>query len=159
MSRILDTDRAVRGNAGPTGRRVRPVLLATLSVRFERHAEEIAIVSALESGAKLILANMLQLPPYPLTFMLAREYTTLPHEEDRDEVRRTAQRAAAVGVETELLRVSTPRPVRALLELVRELDAGLLVFGPDRTRISRWQLRRAVRAVRREAGCLVWIAD
>jgi len=37
-----------------------------------------AIDSALETGAKLIVANMLVLPPYPLTFMLAPEFATLP---------------------------------------------------------------------------------
>ena len=39
---------------------------------------------------------------------------TLPHEEDLDAVRATADRAAALGVRTQLLRISTPRPVQAL---------------------------------------------
>jgi hypothetical protein len=49
------------------GRARRPVILATLSVRIDAHAERIAFASALESGAKLILANMFELHPYPLT--------------------------------------------------------------------------------------------
>ena len=117
-----------------------------------------AIDSALDSGAKLILANMLALPPYPLTVMLAREYATLPHEEDLEAVRATAARFAALGIPTELLRVSSPRPVTALIELAHDREAGLLVFGPDRSRISGRRFRRAARAVRRDAPCLVWVA-
>jgi nucleotide-binding universal stress UspA family protein len=158
MSRILDRDRSVPRHPGVGRSRARPVLLGTLSVRVDPTAERMAIDSAVESRAKLILANMLALPPYPLTFMLAREYATLPHEEDRDEVRGTAERAAALGIETELLRVSSRRPVTALIELAHEREAGLLVFGPDLSRTSRWRFRAAARRVRREAGCLVWIA-
>ncbi len=136
----------------------RPVLLATLSVRVDPTAERMAIETALEAGAKLILANMLLLGPYPLTVMIAREYATLPHEEDLDAVRETASRAAALGVPTELLRVSSPRPVTALIELAQERDVGVLVFGPDRSRISGRRFRAAAKVVRRDAPCLVWIA-
>jgi len=137
----------------------RPVVLATLSVRVAPDAERMAIESALESGAKLIVANLIMLPPYPTTIMLAREYATLPHEEDLEEVRATAQRAAALGIPTELLRISSPRPLRAMIELVRDRDAGLLVLGPDPRRTPRWWRALAARRVRRETGCLVWIAS
>ena len=134
------------------------MLLATLSVRVDPSAERMAIDSALETGAKLIVANMLVLPPYPLTFMLAPEFATLPHEEDRDAVRATADRAAALGIATELLRVSSRRPVTALLELAGERESGLLVFGPDPALTPRRRFRAAARRVRRDAACLVWIA-
>jgi nucleotide-binding universal stress UspA family protein len=134
------------------------VLLGTLSVRFDPRAERIALESAIETGSRLIVANMLILPPYPLTVTLAREYATLPHEEDLDAVRATAARAASLGIATELLRVSSIRPVRALLELAGERDAGLLVFGPDRSLTPRLRFWSAARRVRREAPCLVWVA-
>jgi hypothetical protein len=137
----------------------RPVLLGTLSVRVDPAAERMATETALETGARLILANMLRLPPYPCTVGLAREFATLPHEEDLDAVRATAQRAAELGIPTELLRVSSPRPVTALIELAQDQKAGLLVFGPDRSRISRRRYRSAAQAVRRDAPCLVWIAE
>jgi hypothetical protein len=158
MSEILDRGSPAAGWSGVGRSRARPVLLATLSVRVDPSAERMALESALEAGVKLIVANMLVLPPYPLTFMLAREYMTLPHEEDLDEVRATAQRAASLGIATELLRVSSRRPMKALLELVQEREAGLLVFGPDLSRTSRRRFRAAERLVRREAGCLVWVA-
>jgi hypothetical protein len=136
-----------------------PVLLATLGVCFDPAAERIAVASALDAGVRLVVANMLELQPLPLTMMVAREHATLPHEEDLEAVRGTAARTAARGIPTELLRVSSPRPVTALLELSAELGAALLVFGPDRRRLSRWRFRSASRAVRKRAGCLVWISE
>ncbi|HEY3944457.1 MAG TPA: universal stress protein, partial [Solirubrobacteraceae bacterium] len=131
------------------------MVLATLSVRVDPRAERVAIESALEVGAPLIVANMLTLPPYPTTVMLARQYVTLPHEEDLEEVRATARRAAALGIKTELLRITSRRPLTSLIELIRERRAGLLVLGPDVRRTSRWQLWIAARRVRRQAECLV----
>lgn len=134
-----------------------PVVLATLSVPIDWRAERMAIESALDVGARLIIANMLTLPPYPATLMLAREYATLPHEEDLEAVRATARRAAARGLHTELLRISSPRPLIALIELIRERRAALLVLGPDLRHTPRLQLWLAARRVRRQADCLVWI--
>ena len=136
----------------------RPVVLATLSVRIDPNAERMAIESALDAHARLIIANMLMLPPHPTTLVLAREHATLPHEEDLASVRETAHRAAARGVETELLRISSRRPLIALIELIAERHAGLVVLGPDQQRAPRWWLWLAARRVRRQAGCLVWIA-
>jgi hypothetical protein len=48
--------------------------------------------------------------------------------------------------------------VVALIELIGERRAGLLVLGPDTHRTPRLQLWLAARRVRREAECLVWIA-
>src|SRR4051795_6281348 len=158
MADVRDRDRIAAPTA--TARtRARPVILATLQVRIDPAAEEMAVASALEAGVPLIVANMLHLPPYPATLMLAGpENATLPHEEALEEVRATAARAAAFGIRTELLRVSTPRPVRALIEILAERDAGLLVFGPQPGRGRRWRLRAAARQVRRDAPCLVWVA-
>lgn len=138
--------------------RIGPVVLGTLSVRVDPSAERMAVESALEAGVPLIVANMITLRAYPMTMILAPQYTTLPHEEDLAEVRATAERAAALGIKTELLRISTTRPVRSLLELARERRAGLLVFGPDLQRTARVRFRVAARRVRKDAPCLVWIA-
>jgi hypothetical protein len=137
----------------------RPVMLATLSVRVDAAAEAMAIESALEAGVTLIVANMMILRPYPLTVVLAPEVASLPEEEDLYALRATASRAVALGIKTELLRITSPRPVRALLELAAERQIGLLVFGPDRARLPRYRFRRAARAVRKHAPCLVWIAE
>ena len=158
MPNVRDRDEAVRPI--PTeSTKARPVILATLSVRVDPTAERMALDSALEAGVPLILLNVIRLPPYPTTMILmGPEHTTLPHEEDLDAVRATAQRAAELGVKTELLRVRTTRPVTALLEVTTERDAGLLVFGPHLGRIGRRRFRRVARRIRKEANCLVWVA-
>ena len=158
MADVTDWDRTAAPPEA-AARSARPVVLATLSVRIDPSAEEMAVASALEAGVPLIVANMLHLPPYPATVMLVGPGgATLPHEEALDEVRATAARAAALGIRTELLRISSRHPVRALLQLVAERDAGLLVFGPATGRIRGPRLRAAARRVRRDAPCLVWIA-
>ncbi len=143
--------------AGQT--KARPVVLATLQVRVDPTAERMAIDSAMEAGVPMLLVNLIRLPPYATTMILmGPEHTTLPHEEDLDEVRATAQRAAELGVKTELLRVRTFRPVQALLEVASERDAGLIVFGPHLGRVGRMRFKRAAKRIRREAACLVWVA-
>jgi hypothetical protein len=152
---------AVRWRRGrPAGfEPVGPVMLATLSVRIDPLAEAMAMDSALQAQVPLLLANLSLFRPGPLTSVLAREYAVLPHEEDLDAVRETAARAAARGIATELLRISSPRPIEAMLELAEERRVGLLVFGPERSRLPSWRFRRAVRAIRRHATCLVWISS
>jgi nucleotide-binding universal stress UspA family protein len=155
---VVDHHPGVAEPVAPGADRSRPVVLATLSVRVDPVAERMAIDAALETRARLIVANMLWLPPHPTTLMLAREHATLPHEEDLDEVRATAARAAARGVPTELLRISSRRPLAALIELLCERQAGLVVLGPDPRRSPRWWRALAARRIRRQAECLVWIA-
>ncbi len=134
-------------------------MLGTLACRIDPAAERVAISAALEAGSPLLVTNVVWLPNYPTTLMLAGpDAATLPHEEDLEAVRATAERSAALGIRTEHLRVSSKRPVKALLEVVREHGAGLLVFGPDPALIARRRFRRAIRQIRRDAECLVWIA-
>jgi len=158
MAQVADRADVSSGASVEARSEARPVVLATLSVRIDPNAERMAIESALDAGSVLIIANMIMMRAYPMTLILAPQYATLPHEEDLDEVRATAERAAARGIKTELLRITTTHPVSDLIELVRERKAGLLVLGPDVRRTSRWRLRMAARRVRRDAPCLVWIA-
>lgn len=146
-------DPAPEAQAGP-----RPVILATFSVRIDPSAERMALESARDVGARLIVANLMMLPPYPTTLMLAREYVTLPHEEDLEAVRATAARAGALGIGTELLRITSRRPLAALVELIGERRAALVVLGPDVRRSPRWLLRLAAWRVHRGADCLIWVA-
>lgn len=158
MAQVADRAAVSPGASVEAPSGARPVVLATLSVRIDPNAERMAFDSALDAGSLLIIANMITLRAYPMTLILAPQYATLPHEEDLDAVRATAERAAARGIKTELLRITTAHPLGDLIELVRERSAGLLVLGPDVKFTSRWRLRLAARRVRREAPCLVWIA-
>ena len=158
MAQLVDR-REGRTERGGDAAASRPVVLGTLSVRIDPSAERMAIDSALEAGVPLVIANILRLRLFPATLALVGpEGLNLPHEEDLDAVRATARRAAELGVKTELLRVTTRRPITALLEIVREKNAGLLVFGPDLKLTNRLRFRAAARRLRREAGCLIWVA-
>ena len=158
MAQLVDR-RGSRTERGAQETRKRPVVLGTLSVRVDPTAERMAIDSAIEAGVPLVIANIMRMPMYPTTLALVGpEGLNLPHEEDLDAVRATARRAAELGVKTELLRVTTRRPVAALLQIVRERDAGLLVFGPDLKLTSRLRFRAIARRLRRDAGCLIWVA-
>ncbi|MEA2333391.1 MAG: Universal stress protein family [Thermoleophilaceae bacterium] len=138
--------------------RTRPVVLATLASRVDPSAERVAVDSAIEAGVPLLLVNAIAMPYAPRAFALGGlDAITLPHEEDYDAVRATANRAAALGIRTELLRVTSPRPARAIAEVANERGAALVVFGPARGRVRRRRLRRAARAVLRGTRCLVWI--
>ena len=136
----------------------RPVLLATLGVPFDPEASAFAVDAAVEAGEPLVVANVVQLPP--LGMSVAMGYDQLPDRpEEAEALRAPAELARSLGAEVERLRVRSPRPVEALLQLVGERGPGLLVFGPDRTRIRRRVYRKATRALRERSSCLVWLAD
>ena len=132
----------------------RPVMLVTFDVPVRSDAAAVAVDSAVESGQPLLLVNVVDLPIRPMTASWGQEVVVL---EDVDaSLRAPAELAHSLAVAVERLRIVSPRPVTALLELVAERLPGLLVVGPDRGRIGRWRLRRAERRICRSAPCLVW---
>ena len=142
-----------------TGASGRPVLLATLGAPFDEAAASFAVDSAVESGSPLIVANVTQLDPLSLSVILGYDALEEFTPEVSESVRRPAELARSLGVPVERLRIRSPRPVRALLELVRDCRAGLLVFGPDRAAIKARAYDRAVMAIKENANCLVWVAS
>lgn len=135
----------------------RPVILATLRVPFDQVASELAVDAAVESGKPLLVVVLAELQPLPLSVLLGYDQVDTPEQEAAFAA--PAMLAASLGVEVERLRVRSPRPLTALLELAAEREPGLLVFGPDRARLSRRAYRKAAEALRRQASCLVWLAD
>jgi hypothetical protein len=136
----------------------RPVMLATLGVPFERAARVFAVDAAVESGEPLIVVNVVELPPLAMSVRMG--YDQLPDTEEKaDALRAPALLAHSLGVEVERLRVRSPRPVQALLEVVGDRRPGILVFGPDRSRLRRRAYKKAVRTLRERAACLVWLPD
>jgi nucleotide-binding universal stress UspA family protein len=137
----------------------KPVLLATLGAPFDEAAAVYAVDSAVESGSALIVANFTRLEPLALSVMFGYDALEEFTPEVSESVRRPAALARSLGVAVERFRVRSPRPVRALLDLVVERGVGLLVFGPDRGAVSRRLYERAVRTIRAEATCLIWIGS
>ena len=150
----LRSDDAIDG-AGSSGGR--PVLLVTLGVPLLPEASAFAVDSAVEAGQALIVANVSELEPLHMSVILGYDALEELTPEVSRSVRRPAEMARSLGLSVELLRIRTPRPVRAMLDLARERNPGLLVFGPDRTRIRRRRYERAVRALREHGRCLIWL--
>jgi nucleotide-binding universal stress UspA family protein len=142
-------------DAGGLGR---PVVLATLGVPFEPEAAAFAVDAAVENGQPLVLVNVVELILTPQAVLFGSSWE-LDDEQDARALAEPALLAASLGVDVERLRVCSPHPVDALVETVGERDAGLLVFGPDRSRLRARRYRKAAKAIRDRVSCLVWLAD
>ena len=132
----------------------RPVMLATLDVPFAEEAAAFAVDTAVETGQPLVLVNAAQVLP---THWSLVGYGYVASEELQAELHKPAALARSLDVEVERLRVCSPHPIDALLELVRERRPGLLVFGPDRSRLAPRRYRKAEKKIRERAACLVWL--
>jgi hypothetical protein len=149
-------DRGTDVSAG-SGAAGRPVLLATMGVPLDEEASVFAVDTAVESGQRLVVVNVTTLEPLRMSITLG--YDTLPEltPEVSASLRRSAELARSLGVHVERLRVRSPRPVQALLDLVADVNPGVLVFGPDRKALRARRYRKALRAVRERVTCLVWV--
>ncbi|HET8526416.1 MAG TPA: hypothetical protein VFM81_07235 [Actinomycetota bacterium] len=151
---IRDRGTDVSTGEGSAGR---PVLLATMGVPLDEEASVFAVDSAVESGQRLIMANVTTLEPLRMSITLG--YDTLPEltPDVTTSLRRSAELARSLGVHVERLRIRSPRPVQALLDLVDDVRPGLLVFGPDRRALRARRYRKALGAVRDRVTCLLWV--
>ena len=132
----------------------RPVILATLDVPVVDEAARIAVDAAVENGQPLVLVNVVARQFSPVT-LVGWDTPSAPDVEES--LRAPAALASHLGVRVERLRVRSPHPLDALLEVVAEQAPGLLVFGADRSRLRRGRYRRAARAIEQRAPCLVWL--
>jgi hypothetical protein len=131
--------------------------LATLGAPFDEDAAAFAVDSAVEAGQPLIVANITMLEPLGMSVILGYDALEEFTPEVSESVRRPAELARSLGVAVERLRIRSPRPIMALLELAAERRPGVLVFGSDRRGLRPRMYRRAVDALREGAACLVWI--
>lgn len=137
----------------------RPVLLATLGVPIEEAATAFAIDTAVEGGRTLILVNITRLEPLSLSVRLGYDSLEEFTPKVSASMRRSAGLARSLGLRVERLRVRSPRPITALLELVAERAPGVLVFGPDRAALGVRRYRRTVSRIREADPCLLWTAE
>lgn len=140
--------------AGAAGR---PILLATLGTPFDQGASVFAVDSAVETGQPLIVANVTALEPLAMSVILGYDALEEFTPEVSDSVRRPAELARSLGVVVERLRVRSPRPITALVQLAAERRPGVVVFGSDRSALAPRRYRRAVEALRAGAGCPIWV--
>jgi nucleotide-binding universal stress UspA family protein len=132
-------------------------MLVTFDVPVDPRAAELAVDAAVESGQPLVVVNVVDMPIRPMTASWGMEVVVT---DDVDcSLRAPAELAHALGVVVERIRLVSPHPLAALLELVDERLPGLLVVGPDRGRMGRRRLSRAEKRIRNSASCLVWTCD
>ena len=132
----------------------RPVMLVTFDVPFESQATELAVDAAVESGQRLIIVNAVEITLGMLTLSMY-QYVGTPEVEDA--LRAPAELAHSLAVDVERLRLCSPHPIEALLELVAERAPGLLVVGPDRARLKPRTYARLTKRISERAACLVWL--
>ncbi|MBA3764254.1 MAG: hypothetical protein H0X05_01945 [Actinobacteria bacterium] len=135
------------------------MLLATLGVPIEEPALVFAVDAAVEDGRSLILVNVTRLEPLSLSVRLGYDALEELTPEVSASMRRSVDLACSLGLSVERLRVRSPRPITALLEIVAERGPGVLVFGPDREALGNRAYRRSVRKIREADPCLLWTAD
>jgi nucleotide-binding universal stress UspA family protein len=141
----------------PSGEAGRPVMLATMDVPFQKEAAEFAVETAVETGQPLVLVNVVEI--FPTLAAVHFKDVDYSSPEDVAALRAPAELAHSLGVSVARLRVRSPHPVDALIELTNERDPGMLVFGPDLSRIKPRRYRKAAKAIRERVGCLVWLAE
>ena len=129
------------------------MLLATLDVPFAEEATVFAVDSAVESGQPLVVVNVAEVLP---THWSLLGYGYIEREDLQRELRKPAALAQSLAVHVERLRVCSPHPVDALLEVVAERRPGtarlrpgsLAACGDERT-----SARRGGFARERAASC------
>jgi hypothetical protein len=128
-------------------------------VPFEEPAIDFAVENAAESRRLLIVVNVLALELMRMSLTLGYSGVLGDPPALAAAIQIPAQRAQALGVGVERVRIRTPHCIDALLEFVSERRAALLVFGPDPRKLRKRPYRKACRTVRERAPCLVWIND
>jgi len=149
-------DRVAPPPAATTGRRVKPVMLLTLNVELEEPAVKFAIESAGQTGAELWICDAIPLEYRNYVGHVARQYAEQVIRKHLDAV---ACRARESGVRTTQVAFHSPRPVKVALEVAQEEQIGLIVFGASRKELGKRYFRKAVKRIRADAPCLVWIDD
>ena len=149
-------DRPAPPRAAPVAQSVRPVMLLTLNVELEEPAIAFAIDSAAQTGAELYICDAIPLEYRNYVGHVARQYAEQMNRKHLDAV---ARRARERGVTTQQLAFHSPRPVKVALEVAKQEQIGLLVFGPNRKGLGRRFFRKAVKRIREDAPCLVWVDE
>jgi nucleotide-binding universal stress UspA family protein len=149
-------DRQAPPTAGPAARNVRPVMLLTLNVELEEPAIAFAIDSAAETGAELYICDAIPLEYRNYVGHVARQYAEQMNRKHLDAV---ARRAREHGVTTKQLAFHNPRPVKIACEVAKQERIGLLVFGANRNELGKRAFRKAVKRIRENPPCLVWVPE
>jgi hypothetical protein len=140
-----------------------PVVLATFEgARFDAEAARLAVESAADMRSPLFVVEALETRP-------GRRSTGSPTAPVPRALAATVEDVTRLaddfGVDIETLRVSSMKPVDALLEFVADRRPALVVFATDPAVLRRFirpthrQYRRFVEALTEQSACLLWTAE
>ena len=146
-------DRSGTPVAAAIARTVKPVMLLTVNVPFDRVAVDFAVETAVQTGAELYICTAVPIAVGNPASHVARSFGDGVTKADSHEV---AEYAKDLGVRTTQLVFHNPKPVNAALDVIRDTGVGLVVFGADRSHMNGWSFRRMAKRIRRDACCLVW---
>jgi nucleotide-binding universal stress UspA family protein len=149
-------DRAAPPAPAAVGQRVSPVMLLTLNVELEEPAVKFAIESAAQTGAELYICDAIPLEYRNYVGHVARQYS---EQRIRRHLTEVARRARDLGVTTSQLAFHNRNPVKTALEVARTERIGLLVFGASRKDLGKRMFKKAVKRIRSDAPCLVWVDE
>ena len=137
--------RSSREDVSALGSRNRPVLLATLDVPYAEEATAFAVDSAVENGQPLLLVNVAEVLPTAYSLL---GYGYVERESLQEALRLPAELARSLAVPVERLRVCSPHPIDALLEVAAERNpAKLRGLPPEPGKLQK--IFHEVRHVRR----------
>jgi nucleotide-binding universal stress UspA family protein len=134
----------------------RPILLATLDVPFDERAVAFAVDSAVETGQPLLVVNVAEVLLAPWALL---GWGYVERDELQDDLRRPAELARSLTVPVERVRLLSPHPIDALVDIAAERRPSVLVFGPDQSLLRRRTYRRATKRILDRVACLVWLPD
>jgi nucleotide-binding universal stress UspA family protein len=129
-------------------------MLLTLNVPLDEEAVVFAIDTAAETGAALWICDAIPLEYRNYVGHAAHQYS---EQLIRKHLSAVARRARDSGVTTTQLAFHNRRPVKTALEVARDERIGLLVFGADRKELGKRAFRKAVKRIREDPPCLVWV--
>jgi hypothetical protein len=163
MSVTIDRDGARTSTDDHTKRRHGgPVVLATFEgARLDVESARLAVESAADMRSPLFVVEVLETRPGRRG---AGRATTPVSPALAATVAAVTSLAEEFDVDVETLRVSSLRPVAALLEFVEDRRPALVVFATDPAALRRFlrptrrQYRRFVEALDEQAACLLWTA-
>lgn len=163
MSLTIDGGARTRDRTHSRRRHGGPVVLATFaSARLDARAARVAVESAADMGSTLVLAQVVDTGTGRRRARRAVESVPPALAAAIAAVRELAD---DLGVEVEALRVSSPRPVAALLGFVAARRPALVVFAADPGVLRRFRgptrrrYDRFVAALAEHAQCLIWTAQ
>ena len=130
-----------------------PVMLVSFDISFDEAAIDMAIEAAVQANAELMVCLAVTLPVANANAAARR---TMGNPVVREEILEILGRARAAGANARQLVYNSPRPLSATIDVTRNREIGLLVFGPKRKTYGRLRFRLDLRRLRRKANCLVW---